>query len=95
MLQDATICALAEGISHQPLGEGEGAVVLKISSGQLFTCNDTTAAFLNVIDGERTFGEAVDELQRLYDVPREQLRGDLIELANNLIEDGVLSIVRN
>lgn len=94
MLQDATVCALAEGISHQPLGQGEGAVVLVVGSGQLYTCNDTTAAFLSVLDGQRTFGEAVDELHRLYDVPRDQLRQDLSELADNLLADGVLSIVR-
>jgi pyrroloquinoline quinone biosynthesis protein D len=95
MLQDATVCAFAEGISHQPLGDGEGAVVLVIGSGQLYTCNDTTAAFLEAVDGVRTFGEAVDAVHRLYDVPREELRSDLVALATNLIEDGVLSIVRN
>jgi len=94
MLQDATVFALADGISYQPLGRGEGAVVLVVGSGQLYTCNDTTAAFLNVLDGTRTFGEAVDALHRLYDVPRDELRQDLVELANSLIEDGVLSVVR-
>ena len=77
MVADRTIFALGEGISYQPLGAGEGAVVLTISSGQLYTCNDTTAAFLGLMDGARTFGDLVDGLHRTFEVPHDELRRDL------------------
>lgn len=92
MLQDATVYALSEGISHQPLGDGEGAVVLVIGSGQLYTCNDTTAAFLGAVDGVCTFGQTVDKLQGMFDVPRDVLQTDLAALAQTLVENGVLSV---
>ena len=57
------IWALHPNTSFQPLGDGEGGVLLDTISGQLFTCNDTTAAFLSTVDGQRSFGAI---LQRLY-----------------------------
>jgi pyrroloquinoline quinone biosynthesis protein D len=90
MVEDQTVFALADGISYQPLGTGEGAVVLTISSGQLYTCNDTTAAFLAVVNGAHTFAEVVDELHRTFDVPRDELRRDLSGLATDLIAEGII-----
>ena len=90
MIGEARVLSRNEGISQQNLGEGEGAVVLAIATGQLYTCNDTTAKFLATIDGKRTFGEIVDELGRTYKVSREELRNDFSELAEKLIEDGII-----
>jgi hypothetical protein len=90
MVADRTIFALGEGISYQPLGAGEGAVVLTISSGQLYTCNDTTAAFLGLVDGARTFGDLVDGLHGTFEVPREELRRDLGALAADLMAEGII-----
>jgi hypothetical protein len=90
MIDEDRILDMNEGISRQILGAGEGAVVLTIATGQLYTCNDTTAKFLESIDGKRTFGEVVDALSRTYSVPREELRTDFSELAEKLITDGIL-----
>lgn len=90
MIEDATVFALAEGISYQPLGAGEGAVILTIGSGQLYTCNDTTAAFLGVVDGKRTFGEVVEDLHATFDVSRDALYRDLAELAETLMAEGIV-----
>src|SRR5262245_25438206 len=90
VIQDATVFALAEGISFQPLGAGEGAVILTIGSGQLYTCNDTTAAFLGVVDGRRTFAEVVEDLHATFDVSRDALYRDLAELAETLVAQGIV-----
>ena len=90
MVKDTTVFALADGISYQPLGAGEGAVLLTVGSGQLYTCNDTTAAFLRVVDGQRTFGEVVEDLHRIFDVSRDDLHHDLIELATSLMSEGIV-----
>lgn len=92
MVKDTTVFALADGISYQPLGAGEGAVLLTISSGQLYTCNDTTAAFLGVVDGQRTFGDVVEDLHRVFDVSRDALYRDLVELATNLMTEGIVHV---
>jgi pyrroloquinoline quinone biosynthesis protein D len=90
MVNDTTVFALADGVSYQPLGAGEGAVVLTVGSGQLYTCNDTTAAFLGEVDGQRTFGEVVEDLHRIFEVPRDALHHDLAELAGTLLTEGIV-----
>ena len=90
MIDESRILDMNEGISRQILGAGEGAVVLTIATGQLYTCNDTTAQFLDSIDGKRTFGEIIDALGRSYGAPRDQLRTDFSELAEQLITDGII-----
>jgi pyrroloquinoline quinone biosynthesis protein D len=90
MIQDATVLSLAEGISFQPLGTGEGGVVLKIDSGRLFTCNDTTSAFLAAVDGRRTFADLVRTVLDEFDVSEDDLRGDLVALAGELAAKGIV-----
>ena len=55
MIDGLKVFTLSPHVSFQKLGQGEGAVVLTLHSGQLHTCNDTTAAFLSALDGKRTF----------------------------------------
>lgn len=92
MIQDSSVLSLPEGVSYQPLGDGEGAVVLVIESGQLFTCNDTTSAFLAAIDGKRSFADLVSGMLDSFDVSAEQLRDDLAALATELQQEGVVRI---
>ena len=90
---DTTVLALAEGISFQALGAGEGGVVLKVRSGRLFTCNDTTSAFLAAVDGRRSFaGALVQALLDEFEVAEEDLRGDLAALAGELTMQGIVRV---
>ncbi len=92
MVQDSSVLALSENVSYQPLGDGEGAVVLIIDSGQLFTCNDTTSAFLAAVDGQRSFGDVVRSLLSTFDVSQDELRNDLASLAEELQQEGIVRI---
>jgi pyrroloquinoline quinone biosynthesis protein D len=92
MIQETTVLALAEGISFQPLGTGEGAVVLKVDSGRLFTCNDTTSAFLAAVDGRRTFADLVQTVLDEFEVAEADLRGDLLALAGELTKEGIVRV---
>ena len=92
MIQDSSVLSLPEGVSCQPLGEGEGAVLLVIESGQLFTCNDTTSAFLAALDGKRSFADVVQTLLETFDVSPDRLRQDLMVLAEELQKEGLLQI---
>ena len=69
---------------------GDGAVVLLADSGQLYSCNDTSEAFLRHVDGKHSLGDIVDLLAEEYEVEREMLEADLAELAENLKQEGVI-----
>ena len=90
MISDQKVFSFSDGVSFQPLGNGEGAVVLLISSGDIFTCNDTTSAFLRTVDGTRTFADSVDALAEEFEVERSCLRNDLEALAESLIKEGIV-----
>lgn len=84
------VWALHANTSFQPLGDGEGGVLLDTVSGQLFTCNDTTAAFLSTVDGERSFGQILVELGNVFDVDADLLRDDMSDLAKQLESEGLI-----
>ena len=69
---------------------GDGAVVLLADSGQLYSCNDTSEAFLRHVDGKRSLGDIVDLMAQEYEVEREMLEADLAELAESLRQEGVI-----
>jgi hypothetical protein len=87
MLSEETRLRLATDATHQSLGPGEDTVILSLSSGHLYTCNETTAAMLKALDKERTLGQLIDYLQEEFDVPREKLARDLTELTEKLIAE--------
>jgi pyrroloquinoline quinone biosynthesis protein D len=90
MIDGSRVYALSRNCSFQSLGEGEGGVVLALDTGQLHTCNDTTAAFLAALDGKRTFDMAVAELEQQFDVEAAELRADLCSMAERLVAEGVI-----
>jgi pyrroloquinoline quinone biosynthesis protein D len=92
MLGETTILSLTPAATFQPLGESEGAVVLLTDSGQLYTCNDTTVALLQALDGVRSFGSIVDELLDEFDVERDVLAADLSKLVGELEREGIIAV---
>ena len=89
-MESSRVFALSETISLQNLGESEGAVLLFIDTGQLYTCNDTTAAFLAAVDGKRTLAQIVAQLEDHFEVAHEELSKDLATLATELFKEGIL-----
>ena len=92
MIQDSTVLSLSDGVSFQALGVGEGGVVLKVGSGQLFTCNDTTSAFLGAVDGRRSFADLVQTVLDEFEVGEDDLRNDLRALATELQQNGIVRV---
>jgi len=86
------VFALSPVASFQSVGDG--AVVLLADSGQLYSCNDTSEAFLRRIDGRRSLSEIVDLLAEEYEVERGVLQADLTELAESLHQEGVIVSAR-
>jgi hypothetical protein len=79
------VLRLAEKVSLQQLGEGEGGVILRLDSGELFTVNDTAVSFVAALDGSRSVEGTVQLIAAEYDVDPETLTRDLIEIASELM----------
>jgi hypothetical protein len=90
MLTDRTRLRLADDVSYQSLGPGEQTVLLSLTSGYLYTCNETTAAFLEALGSGRSFGEALDMLLEQFDVSGDELRADMHGLVHELIGEGLI-----
>jgi hypothetical protein len=83
--------ALAPQISLQALGLDEGGVVLKLDSGELYTINDTTLAFLQALDGRRSITEVAQALTETFDVDHATLTGDLVAIAGDLMSEKLVA----
>lgn len=90
MLNDNTRLKVSDDVSFQSLGEGEQTVVLSLESGQLYTCNETARAFLEALQGGRTFAGALDRVEEQFEVDRDELSRDMLELANELMAEGLI-----
>lgn len=85
---ESTVLALTPNATFQSVGEG--AVILMIDSGQLYTCNETTEAFLKAVDGTRTIGAVIDEILEEFEIDRETLSVDMLALAAELSSQGIV-----
>jgi hypothetical protein len=81
---------LAREVSFQALGPGQETVILSLSYGWLYTCNDTTAEFLRRLDGRRSLAEVIEELLKLFAVSPESLTRDMTALAEKLLAEKLL-----
>jgi pyrroloquinoline quinone biosynthesis protein D len=89
-LSPDTRLKLAGDVTFQSLGPGEETVVLSLNSGYLYTCNETTDAFLRKLDGRRPLAMVIDQLFDEFQVPREALSADMTELAAKLLEEKLI-----
>lgn len=89
-VQPSSVLALNEHASVQPMGDS--TLILLADSGQLFTCNESTEAFLSKVDGVRNLDQIVDAFLAEFEVARETALIDLTELAAMLLAEGVLTV---
>ncbi|TPN56200.1 MULTISPECIES: PqqD family protein [unclassified Mesorhizobium] len=88
-IASGTVLRLAEDASLQHVGDG--AVVLLARSGQLYTCNGTTEAFLGKVDGTRSLDQIVGLLCEEFEVDKGTLAEDMAALATELVSEGILA----
>jgi hypothetical protein len=81
---------LSPDVTFRSLGDGQGAVVVETKTGLLFSCNDTTTALLDAIDGKRSFKEIVDRLHGTFEVDRAVLEADLKGIVGELLDSGLI-----
>ncbi len=92
MTIDSARYCLSEDVAFQSLGEGHETVVVSLGTGFLYSCNDTTRAFLEALDGAKTLPEICSELLALFTVAEERLLKDLRLLADRLLAEGLISV---
>lgn len=65
---------------------------MSLGSGYLYTCNDTTKAFLEALDGHKNLSELTADLELIFDVEKARLLDDLTAIAGRLLEEGLITI---
>lgn len=92
-ITEATVFALSPVASFQSLGSD--AIILMADSGQLYSCNHITEAFLKAVDGVRSMGEIIDAVLPEFEVDRETLRSDFFALASDLSTEGIVTATKS
>jgi pyrroloquinoline quinone biosynthesis protein D len=87
------IYTLAPEVSLQPLGDGEGGVVLMLKSGEIYSVNDTTLDFLSKLDGARNLRSCAEGIAADYDVDVATAMSDLAEIAAELASEQIITRV--
>jgi len=94
MISEETRLRLASDVSSQSMGADGETVILSLKSGYLYTGNETTDEFMKGLDGSQTLGEIINRLADEYDVQRNRLSEDMMELASKLLEEKLAIEVR-
>jgi hypothetical protein len=84
MKHDARL-QLAPGVNYQSLGEGEDGVLLSLQSGYLYRCNHTAISLLDLLRDRPTRDELLTDFASRYGLQREQARGDVLPLLEDLL----------
>ncbi|HEV2514408.1 MAG TPA: PqqD family protein [Devosia sp.] len=79
---------LGDDVSFEPVGEG--AVILLLGSGQLYSCNDTSMAFLKHLDGVRNVDDVARRMADEFEIDTATLADDLPELIADLVAEGII-----
>ena len=78
-----------DDVAHRRLGEETVAVNLR--SGRYHSLNDVAGRMLDELHAGPTVQAALDRLDAVYDVPRDVLERDLLELCDMLAERGLVA----
>lgn len=79
---------LGDEVSFEPVGEG--AVILLLGSGQLYSCNDTSLCFLKHLDGVRNVEAVAHRMADEFEVDAATLADDLPDLIAGLVAEGII-----
>lgn len=86
----ATKLGIAPKATLKLLGDNEGGVLLKLDTGEMFTVNDTTVAFLRELDGNTSLEEVTARLCEVFEVEQDVLQADLAEIADDLMDNDLI-----
>jgi coenzyme PQQ synthesis protein D (PqqD) len=90
MILPAAVFKCAEGVSCQSFGDDDEGVVLSIDSGVLYACNASALAFLQTLDGQRTFEQIATAFADRYRIGGPRAAEDLSRLADTLLGEQLI-----
>lgn len=79
----------AEGIVARTM-EGQ-AVLLDLSTEEYYSLNEVGSRIWELADGEHTVAAMVDTIVAEYEAEREQVSADVLDLLDELSEEGLVS----
>lgn len=91
-MTEAPVYALADGVSFETVSDG--SVVLVFRSGQLYSCNETSTAFLTELDGRRALDEVAAAMAERFDAAPEEILGDIKAIAAEMLAEGIIVSAR-
>jgi hypothetical protein len=68
--------------------EGE-AVLIHLNTGAYYSLNEVGTAFWELLDGARSIADCAAKLASEYDAPADVITADLLELAEDLLKEGL------
>ena len=76
--------------TFQPVGEE--AIIVNLSTGSYYTLNDTGKLFWELIDGQRSISDCAHAVATEYDVESGIVEVDLLELAVEFEQEGLIVV---
>ena len=89
-INGSTVLSIAEGFEIQSFDDG--GVILNTGTGQLYSCNSVTMAYLGRIDGSRTIEALASGVAEEFVVSDSQAKADLIEISAELVKEQILIV---
>ena len=87
-MTEAPVYALADGVSFETVSDG--SVVLVFRSGQLYSCNETSTAFLTELDGKQTLRQVAVAMAEKFDAAPEEILADIETIAAEMLSEGII-----
>jgi hypothetical protein len=85
---EAQVFKLAEGVSFETVSDG--AVVLVFRSGQLYSCNETSTAFLTELNGKQPLNQVAMAMAERFDAAPEEILADIELIADEMLSEGII-----
>lgn len=87
-MSSSSVYRLADGVNFETVDDG--AVILVFRSGQLFSCNETSTAFLTRLDGKRNLTDIAVLMAEEFEAPADAIAADLEILASEMVSEGII-----
>lgn len=87
-MTEAPVYKLAEGVNFETVSDG--SVVLVFRSGQLYSCNETSTAFLTELDGKQSVGQVAAAMALRFDAAPEEILADIGAIAAEMLFEGII-----
>ena len=65
------------------------AILIHMQTGTYYSLNEVGTVFWDVLDGTKSIADCAVMIAAEYDAPSEMIEGDLIEVAQDLVREGL------